>query len=131
MNYDEFESMETRYGAAFAQDVHDKLALCETKEVQYLEMKQMGDVLTRFRERTRAMISHYRVWKKAYGDETDGIERVYKAYEGMFMRQQLRDAWRLYLTVNRDYHELYRTYMTQIDQKKAAPFSYDTYRRAA
>lgn len=131
MHQDDFEEMETRYGAAFVQDIRDRLSACQAREVQYLEMKQMQDVLFRFRERARAMVVHYRVWKRVYDGEKDQIERVYKAYEGIFLRQQLRDAWKLYLTVNRDYHEIYRTYMGQIDQKKAQPFSYGQYRSAA
>lgn len=127
MNQDDFEQMETKYGAAFVQDIRDRLAACQVKEVQYLEMKQMLEILFRFRERARAMITHYRVWKNAYEAEKDPIERVYKGYEGIFIRQQLRDAWKLYLTVNRDYHEMYRTYMDQIEQKKHKPFSYDNY----
>lgn len=131
MNPDDFDQMETRYGAAFVQGIRDSLNACEEKEVQYLEMKQMLDILFRFRERSRAMVHHYRVWKQVYESEKDTIERVYKAYEGLFLRQQLRDSWRLYLTVNRDYHDMYRTYMAQIDQKKGTPFSYRQYRSAA
>ena len=131
MNNEDFEAMETKYGAAFVQDIQDRLAVCEAREVQYLEMKQMLEILFRFRERARAMLVHYRVWKNAYEAEKDEIERVYKGYEGIFLRQQLRDSWKLYLTVNRDYHEMYRTYMEQIEKKKAVPFAYDDYRRAA
>jgi hypothetical protein len=133
MNHDDFDAMETKYGAAFVQDIRDRLAACQVKEVQYLEMKQMLEILFRFRERARAMISHYRVWKHSYEAEKDDIERVYKAYEGLFIRQQLRDSWKLYLTVNRDYHEMYKTYMDQIETKKKTPFSYErhNYRSAA
>jgi hypothetical protein len=131
MNHEDFEEMETKYGAAFVQDIRDRLAICEIREVQYLEMKQMQEILFRFRERARAMVVHYRMWQKAYNVEKDEIERVYKGYEGVFIRQQLRDAWRLYLTVNRDYHDLYRTYMEQIEKKKQKPFAYENYRAAA
>jgi len=131
MNQDDFDAMETKYGAAFVQGIRDQLSACETREVQYLEMKQMHEVLFRFRERARALATHYRAWRVDYNAEQDTIERVYKGYEGQFIRQQLRDAWRLYLTVNRDYHDMYRTYMGQIERAKQAPFSYDTYRKAA
>ena len=111
-----FEQMETRYGSAFVQDIRDHMRAAETREIHYLEMKQMWDVLSRFRGRVRHMIRHYRQWKVSYEREQDEIEKVYMAYDGIFARQQLHDAWKLYVTVNKDYHEMRRTYMATMCQ---------------
>lgn len=126
-----FGALELKYGAAFAQDVQDKLAACQNREIQYFDMKHMADIQFRFRERVRAMVNLYRSWKRDYEAQTDDLERVYKGYEGQFIRQQLRDALKLYYTVNKDYHEMYRTYMSQIEQKMKRPFNYEQDRKTA
>ena len=111
MEQGDFDRMEIRYGAAFMQGIRDGLAACQLREFHNREIQQMEEILFRFRERARAMIMHYRVWQNTFRVEKDEVERVYKSYEGMFLRQQLRDAWNLYLTVNRDLHELRRDYL--------------------
>jgi len=135
-NDDIFEAMEEKYGSAFVQDVRDRLAVCESREIQYLEMKQMNEIMFRFRERLRGIVDLYRGWQAEYHRETDTVERVYKSYEGQFIRRQLNDAWRLYLTANKDYHEMYRAYMGQIQEKTQAgyvsfPASYSSGKKAA
>lgn len=111
-----FEDMEDRYESGYVQDIRDRLMRCEAREVQYLEMKQMMDILYRFRGRVKMMVSHYRRWKVDYENETDEIEKVYRAYEGIFIRRQFHDSWKLYVTVNRDYHEMRRTYLASLRQ---------------
>ena len=126
-----YQLMELRYGPAFTQGIRDSLEATKVREIQYLEMKQMVEIQFRFRERVRGVVDNYRAWKRDYEAETDAVEKVYKAYDGIFLRGQLNDAWRMYVTVTRDYHEMYRTYMKQIEDKKRAPFSYDTYYKKA
>jgi hypothetical protein len=112
----DLEDMEERYGPAYVQQLRDHLIHIDAKEISYLEMKQMAEVLARFRNRVRVMIHHYRRWKADYEREHDRIEKVYRAYEGIFVRRQLADVWQLYLTVNRDYHELRRVYLANLRQ---------------
>ena len=83
---------------------------------QFLEVKQMGDILARHREKARLAIREYRLLKNARIAETDPIEKVYLGYEGLFMRDHLRDTLRLYMMVNHDYHEAYEAYMTEINK---------------
>lgn len=86
------------------------------RSIQYLDMKQMIDVLERQRKRVRSLVVYYRGWKAACGAETDDIEKVYAAYEGIFIRRQLQDAWTLYVAVNQDYHEMRRVYLASLSQ---------------
>lgn len=120
---DIYEDMELRYGAAFTQDIRDRLASLQTREIQYFEMKQMVEIMFRYRERLRAFVVQYRGWKRDYELESDTVEKVYKGHEGLFLRRQLKDAWQLYLMANRDYHDMYNSYMAQITNKKSEPFS--------
>ncbi len=113
---DIFEEMEERHNVAFVQDIRDRITDIEKREIQYLEVKQMTDMLIKYREKMRRVLREYREWKTAYEAETDEIEKVYTAYEGIFARRQLQDAWKLYVTVNTDYHDMRRTYLTNLRQ---------------
>lgn len=114
--FNDLDGMEERYGPAYVQQIRDHLVQTEAREIQYLEMKQMAEILARFRNRVRVMVHHYRRWKADYERETDRVEKVYRAYEGIFVRRQLADVWSLYLTVNRDYHEMRRVYLANLRQ---------------
>lgn len=117
-----FDDMEMKYGVAFVQDIRDRLEVCERREVQFIELKQMNDnILPRYRAAAHRLLKEYRIWKADYAGERDGLERVYKAYEGIFLRQQLADALRLYATANRDYHEMRRTYLNALFGFDAPP----------
>lgn len=87
------------------------------------DMLEMAESLAVFRACVRAMLTLYRAWKSGYAQETDGFEKIHRAYDGIFVRRQFADAWRLYLTANRDYHEVRRVNMTNLRQPP--------YRRAA
>ncbi len=102
-------------GAVYILGLRRRLPV-QGRAIQYLDMKQMADVLERQRARVRAMSVYYRGWKAGYAEESDEIERVYAAYEGIFIRRQLQDAWRLYVTVNQDYHEMRRVYLASLSQ---------------
>jgi len=86
------------------------------RAIQYFDMKQMADVLVRFRARVRGLTTYYRGWQARYAAETDEVEKNYAAYEGIFIRRQLRDSWTLYVTVNQDYHEMRRDYLASLSQ---------------
>lgn len=111
-----FHEMEKRYDSAFVQSIRDHIHAADIRDVQYMEMKQMQEILCRYRGRVRHMIKLYRQWKKGYEFEKDELEKVYLAYEGIFLRQQLHDSWQLYVTVNRDYHEMRNTYLAQLSR---------------
>ncbi len=102
--------------AAYVQQLREHLIDVDACALSYLDMKQMAEIMVRFRNRVRVMIHHYRRWQTDYQREQDRFEKVYRAYEGIFVRRQLADVWQLYLTVNRDYHELRRVYLAQLRQ---------------
>ncbi len=82
---------------------------------QHVEVKQLKDILARQRDKLRAAVAEYRHHKCVHLAETDPIEKLYLGYEGIFMRDHLRDALRLYVMVNRDYHQAYRLYLDGMD----------------
>ncbi|QQG36928.1 MAG: hypothetical protein HYS17_03920 [Micavibrio aeruginosavorus] len=103
-------------GSAYVQQLRERLLSVGAQDIQYFDLKQLAEIQARYRNRLRVMIHHYRRWQADYGRERDRIEKVYRAYEGIFVRRQLADSWQLYLTVNRDYHELRRVYLANLRQ---------------
>lgn len=81
---------------------------------QYLEVKQMGEILARHREKARLAVREYRILKQTIAAESDAIEKLYLSYEAMFLRDHLRDSLRLYVMVNHDFHEAYGAYMKEV-----------------
>lgn len=81
---------------------------------QYLEVKQLAEILARHREKLRLAVREYRMHKRTHAAEHDAIEKLYLGYEGMFLRDHLRDALRLYVMINHDYHEARKAYMDSL-----------------
>lgn len=94
-------------------DLVTKLAATKEGGWQYLEVKQMSEILARHREKARMCVREYRILKKTIAAETDPIEKLYLGYEAMFLRDHLRDALRLYVMINHDFHEAYSAYMEE------------------
>lgn len=86
------------------------------REPQYLDIKQMGEIVQRFRARMRLSIKGFRGWKARYAREKDEIEKAYMALEGICLRRQLGDAWMLYVKANKDYHAMRRGYLATLRQ---------------
>ena len=65
-NDDDFEGRgpdadaESAFGKAYVQQLRDHLIHIDAHSISYLEMKQMAEVMARFRNRVRVMIHHYR-----------------------------------------------------------------------
>jgi hypothetical protein len=95
-------------------DLMAKLKATKKDAWQYLEVKQLAEILARHREKVRLAVREYRMHKRTHKAENDAIEKLYLGYEGIFLRDHLRDAMRLYLIVNHDYHEAYRAYMADL-----------------
>lgn len=101
-------------GGPFVRDIREYMVRLAGRAIQYPEIEQMSAILTRYRNRMRVTMQHYRRWQADYRRETDEIEKIYAAYEGIFIRRQLQDSWKLYRAVNRDYHEMRRVYLASL-----------------
>ncbi len=86
---------------------------------QYLEVKQLAEILVRYREKAREAIREMRSWKARAAVEKDDIEKLYLNYEGMFLKDHVRDTVRLYRMVSRDFYDVYGTYMGGIGRSPA------------
>jgi len=106
-----FDASLTR-GLAFT--VHPSLQ----SEVQYLDLKQITEILYKYRNRVRAILAEYRTWRTQHARQYDEVERIYSAYEGHFLRGQIRDCLHLYYAAHRDYHAMRRIYLGSLKNKR-------------
>lgn len=111
------KALERRHGYATIQSIIDNMNVCKSSDPEYLELKQMIDILGKYRSRARNTLHQYRTWKKFHSDQKDEIESVYSSYEGLFLKEQLNDAMRMYVLVNNDYHEMLKTYIQHLEEK--------------
>lgn len=86
---------------------------------QFLEVKQLAEILVRYREKAREAVREMRSWKARVSVEKDDIEKLYLNYEGMFLKDHVRDTLRLYRMVSRDFYDVYGTYMGSIGKSAA------------
>jgi len=103
------------------EELVEKLKTQPRQAFDYLEVKQLAEILSRHRAKARSAIKEYRDLKRAVSLESDPIERLYLNYEGMFLRDHLRDALRLYVMVNHDFHEAQGCYMKALKAENSAP----------
>lgn len=101
-------------GGPFVRDLRQNLVRLQSRTIADSEIAQMADIRARYANRVRLTLRHYRSWEIGYKREADEIEKIYAAYEGIFIRRQLQDSWTLYRAVNRDYHEMRRVYMANL-----------------
>jgi|GEM_PF-1801680 len=101
-------------------DLVSKLDGLKRDHYEYLDVKQLAEILARHRSKAREAMAEYRSLKKAAAAETDPVEKLYLNYEGMFLRDHLRDALRLYVMINHDFHAAYRSYMDGLKAENAA-----------
>ncbi len=103
--------------------VQDLLEKLKAPRVVWLsldsEVSQLAEIQSRHRQKLKIAVRAYRHHKNRHAAECNELEKLYLGYEGMFMRDHLRDAVKLYLFVNRDYHAAKR-FKTQTLRKSAA-----------
>jgi len=101
-------------------DLVESLKGLKPDHYEYLEVKQLAEILARHRAKARAAVDEYRLLKRAAAAETDPVEKLYLNYEGMFLRDHLRDALRLYVMINHDFHEAYQSYMDALKAENSS-----------
>lgn len=92
-------------------DLVAKIKAMPRDQYDYLEVKQLAEILARHRAKLRNFVAEYRTLKDSIETQHDAVERLYLGYEAMFLRDHVRDAWRLYRLVSGDFHVAFNVYM--------------------
>lgn len=84
---------------------------------QFLDVKELNDLLVEYRLRLRAQIAAYRSYKTLLSNQrlSDGvIRKVYASYEGIFQRRRIADLWKVYRILSADCHDMTQTYLANL-----------------
>lgn len=103
--------LEQRFGKHEAQALRFGRARVLRKDIQFMDIKQMSEIVEIYRSKARQAIVHYRYWNHAHGIETDPITKLYSAAEGAMYRRHISDAVKLWYIVHRDYHWMRKVYL--------------------
>ncbi len=103
--------LEMRFGKMEAQALRFGRARVVRKDVQFMDVKMMSELMERYRARTRAAILEYRLWHDAHEVQTDSIERLYGAAEGAALHRRVSDAFKLWYFAHRDCYAMRRAYL--------------------
>jgi hypothetical protein len=116
----EFKALEKRYGAGFSQYLADQIARVELREINFLDIKELNDLVAEYRVRIRELIAFYRATQKTCRKDSPLMRRVYADHETILIRRQISDLRKLYRMAWSDSHELMNAYLHQL--KTRSPY---------
>jgi hypothetical protein len=82
--------------------------------IDYMQVKAASEVMEEVRKQALLMICHYKVWRKRHAG--DLLKSSHLLMHDDLMLAQIRDMIQLYRTTNREYHNLYRRFMADIQR---------------
>ncbi len=88
-------------------DIRDELDFHEY-EMIYADARHMREVIGRIRAQVISIVAGLRRWRDRHQELRHPLKRRYSAYEGMLIRQDLRQHWILYRCAQRDFRVLHR-----------------------
>lgn len=103
--------LELRFGRMEAQALKFGRARVMRKDIQFMDVKMMSELLERYRGRVRVAIRAHRIWEGAHDCLGDELARLYSAAEGASLHRNVSDALKLWYFAHRDYHAMRRAYL--------------------
>ena len=86
----------------------------EHEHIDYMQVKAASEVMEEIRKQAMIMIWQYRTWRKRRAG--DLLKSSHLLMHDDLMLTQLREMVQLYRATNREYHELYRRCMADIER---------------
>ncbi len=86
-------------------------------EALYADAGQLLQIARRLRQQTRQSVQSFRAWREQHPQPWQPIPQRYSDYEGILLRQHLRQHWTLYRLAMRELHQTRRRCDYLIDRK--------------
>ena len=109
-----YGELEARYDTGFSQDISDHVNQLHRREIMFFDIKELNDMAAEYRERIRTLVPIYRGLKKQSQRHQSIPRQTYASYEGIFIRRQISDLWKLYRTAQTDSHDMTTAYKEQL-----------------
>ena len=84
----------------------------QKKTVQYMDVKEVSEVVDDLRGRTMHMIGQYKAWHRRR--KALLMKSSYLLMEDDLLREQIHEMFRLYRQMHREYHALYRRCLAEL-----------------
>lgn len=112
-------ALEQRYGAGYAQYLSDQLAFTDQQKIDFLDIKELNDLVAEYRARIRDLIALYRTAKNSDGanDNKPLVRRVYASHETVLLHRQISDLRKLYRMAWADSREMTDEYIRRLQSK--------------
>jgi hypothetical protein len=86
----------------------------EHEHIDYMQVKAASEVMEEVRKQALLMIWQYKAWRKRRAG--DLLKSSHLLMHDDLMLMQIRDMIQLYRATNREYHDLYRRCMADIQK---------------
>lgn len=87
--------------------------------IDYLEIKELNDLVSEYRDRIRGLVAGYRTYRATAHSHWAVPRKVYSSYEALYIQRQLADLWQIYRVIVADCHEMTALYFQQQGIKPA------------
>ena len=89
----------------------------QQNNIQYMDVKEVSEVVDDLRGRTMHMIWHYKAWHRRR--KAMLVKSSYLLMEDDLLREQIHEMFHLYRQMHREYHALYRRCMAELRAEDA------------
>lgn len=112
-------SLAVRHNVGFLQEVADRMKEFERRDIQFLDIKELNDLVGDYRARIKDLIAHHRALRAP--SSSRDVRQAYQNHESIFIRRQITDLWKLYQMARSDSRELTEFYMRRLNTVSYAP----------
>lgn len=103
--------LSARFTKAEVQGLKFGRARLMRKDVQYMDVKLMSELIERYRGLTRAAIKECRFVRNMHATETDALAKMYLAMDVEALNKKIEGHFALFRIANLDYHTMRKIYL--------------------
>ncbi len=81
------------------------------RDIQYMDVKLMSELMERYRSLARACVKECRTLRTQHAIETDALAKMYLAMDVEAANRKLDGTFALFRIANLDYHTMRRAYL--------------------
>lgn len=120
------EALASRYGAGFSQYVTDQIECLDRRDIDFLDIKELNDLVGAYRTRIKDLIALYRTAQNINNAPGPLMRRVYANHETIFIHRQIKDLRELYRMARADSRELTNEYIHRLKTHSLDQMAYIT-----
>jgi len=113
-NKSDTQAWENRYGVGFSQYLADQMAHYDRRTIDFLDVKELNDLVVEYRVRIRSLIAFYRAAKQYDAKPGSQVRRAYANQETALLKRQIAELRDLYRMAFLDSRTLTNEYLSRL-----------------